>query len=499
MFRLSVNIGGAFDLYVSGNASADLRNFSPAAELQEGEVDRVHLTLLRYDVAADYGRARYLILLTEARVAGEVRSRVREYLEGQLESEFDHLVSARSRGSVANDRERVANVCEAMYNLWQAGAFNDAESYSNLTKAAGSRAHGPDSEEKMGRGGEEGAREETFRKGTRAKSSHVVALPELKKEESDFDGEQKAAGSWVGAASGSTPWKGASARGRRATRTWPIVALAVLLGLVSAGMFVIYLGMTGLGETVEKFESKVDKLLEGPAAGVDVDSVNDLANQMRFVSDTLRLWETPGEGNPVVRMYKDLIGHVETVKGEFTFGEAGPKPGSLLDAIDRLSASGFGVLDKAVLKELSSELVTLRKEVVALKDEVKHLADEEATGSGGKAIAALREDVGNLRQRIDGMADVSEKTSLAYVVRGLRQEIEEIKGLAPFLSYREECMVVQLALKQLGYYTDDVDGLCSSRTRDSLIKYQRIREFEASGVLTEEQLRQLLNEVKEGS
>ena len=502
MFRLSVNIGGAFDLYVSGSASMDLRNFSPPTELQEGEVDQVHLALLRYDETADYGRARYLILVMESRVAEDVRSRVREYLGRQLEREFDNLIRARNREEVANDRERVANVCEELEELWRTGAFSDADVYSSLMEEMDSSAQGADGEEAGERDGGEEARQEADLETFEARESDGAAILGHE-EEMCVAGEQEGARSATGAGLGSTPGKEARERGGRPSRTWPLVAavvvLAVWMGVGSAGMYVVYSDMTGLRSTVDGIEVKVERLFELLTTDADGGNVEALANQIKFVSKTLNDWESSDAGNPVVRMYKEVMQHVNTVKDEFAFGEEGPSPGSLMEAIHKLDESGFGVLDKQVLGDLAEELNTLGNEFVELKKEVEHLTDEKATGSGAKAINALKGDVSDLRQRIDGMADTSTETSLAHVVKRLRQEVEELKGFAPFLSYREECMFVQFALKYLDFYRGEVDGLCAGKTKKAVSAYQRYIEAEGSGVLTEMQLQRLLNEVKGGN
>ena len=114
MFRLTTNIGGAFDLYVSPTASDRLRTATPTQDPPEslsGGQD-VNLDLLRYDPTADYGRSRRLILLTDRSVDVERREELKAALESRVASELDSVMRAQNREEVRRQTRAIYYACK---------------------------------------------------------------------------------------------------------------------------------------------------------------------------------------------------------------------------------------------------------------------------------------------------------------------------------------------------------------------------------------------------
>ena len=116
MFRLTVNIGGAFDLYVSPAASDELRNAAPDPYNSEprSSRERVNVDLLRYEETADYGRSRCLLLLTERKVDTERREGLKAKLELELSVAFDRVMRARNKDEVDDETARIYRACKSL-------------------------------------------------------------------------------------------------------------------------------------------------------------------------------------------------------------------------------------------------------------------------------------------------------------------------------------------------------------------------------------------------
>ncbi len=116
MFRLTVNIGGAFDLYVSPAASDELRNAAPEPHFSNlvSDKDSVNVDLLRYEESADYGRSRRLLLLTEPQVDAEWLEGLRAKLELEVGMDFDNVMRARNKDEVNDETGRIYRACKSL-------------------------------------------------------------------------------------------------------------------------------------------------------------------------------------------------------------------------------------------------------------------------------------------------------------------------------------------------------------------------------------------------
>ena len=118
MFRLIVNIGGVFDLYCSPSASDALRNFVPRANHQSDASAILNVDTIRSDETADYGRARYIQLLTEVSLSKSQRSLIRRNIENALDAELDRIMAAKNRDEISIDRRRIRHVCDQFDSSW---------------------------------------------------------------------------------------------------------------------------------------------------------------------------------------------------------------------------------------------------------------------------------------------------------------------------------------------------------------------------------------------
>ena len=114
MFRLTVNLGGILDLFVSEGAPPGLRNFDPPTCETETCVDDIVLIPIRYVQGADYGRPRNLLLMTSSSMSKGERNRLRDSLIELLGGDFDRVMAARNREQVADARTRIIEVCERL-------------------------------------------------------------------------------------------------------------------------------------------------------------------------------------------------------------------------------------------------------------------------------------------------------------------------------------------------------------------------------------------------
>ncbi len=118
MFRLIVNIGGAFDLYCSPSASDALREFVPRSNHQNNTSAILNVDTIRLDETADYGRARYILLVTDFSLSTSQRSLIRRKIESALSAEFDRIMAAKNREETLADRRRIRHVCDRFDASW---------------------------------------------------------------------------------------------------------------------------------------------------------------------------------------------------------------------------------------------------------------------------------------------------------------------------------------------------------------------------------------------
>ena len=112
MFRMLVNIGGIFDLYVSSTASRELRECALPSVAVVGDWGPAFVERLRMDTLADHGRPRYLLLLTESFVPDYLRRHIVAELEDAVGEELDRLIIAQGQSEVRDIERRVFDACE---------------------------------------------------------------------------------------------------------------------------------------------------------------------------------------------------------------------------------------------------------------------------------------------------------------------------------------------------------------------------------------------------
>lgn len=111
MFRLLVNIGGVFDVYVSKKAPTSLRTAILPSLTTTGRVDGFFVERLRLGKKTDFGRNRYLLLLTEGAMQEVERRYLIDSLEQEVGTQFDRLIEAVNRDKVSEDLKRIYTAC----------------------------------------------------------------------------------------------------------------------------------------------------------------------------------------------------------------------------------------------------------------------------------------------------------------------------------------------------------------------------------------------------
>ena len=111
MFRLVTNIGGFVDLYTSRRASHELRVAALPTLAVTGLVGDVFVERLRFARGGDYGRNRYLLLLTRADIGRIKRLHLKDALEEAAGQQFDRLMGASNRAEVEHDCELIYDAC----------------------------------------------------------------------------------------------------------------------------------------------------------------------------------------------------------------------------------------------------------------------------------------------------------------------------------------------------------------------------------------------------
>ncbi|MCY4485988.1 MAG: peptidoglycan-binding domain-containing protein [Deltaproteobacteria bacterium] len=111
MFRLLVNIGGIFDVFVSKKAPESLRTAMLPTLTVTGRVGSIFVERLRFGEGIDYGRNRYLLLLTSAAMTEVERRHLVGSLEEAVGARFDRLIEAVNRDEVSEDLRGIFAAC----------------------------------------------------------------------------------------------------------------------------------------------------------------------------------------------------------------------------------------------------------------------------------------------------------------------------------------------------------------------------------------------------
>ena len=114
MFRLLVNIGGVFDVYVSRRASEPLRTAILPSLSTIGRVDSFFVERLRFGERTDFGRNRYLLLLTADTMTRAERGQLIGLLERMVGPDLDRLMNAINRDEVSEETQRIYSACAVL-------------------------------------------------------------------------------------------------------------------------------------------------------------------------------------------------------------------------------------------------------------------------------------------------------------------------------------------------------------------------------------------------
>ncbi len=137
MFRLLVNIGGVFDVYVSKKAPGSLRTAVLPTLTTTGPVGSIFVERLRFGERIDYGRNRYLLLLTTAAMTELERRHLVGSLEEAVGAEFDRLIEAVNRDEIAEDLRRIYAACAGLDEQDDAWVdLSKSPQYGEASKAA---------------------------------------------------------------------------------------------------------------------------------------------------------------------------------------------------------------------------------------------------------------------------------------------------------------------------------------------------------------------------
>ena len=492
MFRLSVNIGGAFDLYVSKVASDDLRTFAPPTVLTEGYSDNAFIDLLRFDARADYGRARHVILLTEAGMDSDSRSRIRTYLERRLRKELDNLIEARNRENVADDRRRIYNVCEQLDNSLELHLSHDDavtadESDSDAYVWLDDESEDVDDKQQQRNGDEilEVDRTDTI-------EWIGDSSPMDEAEAKSYSSEYRPSDDW----NKSLKEEQVSHRenGAYPYPFWPIMAVVTFLVVwsvgASVGMYVVYSDIKGLRTEVTMIRSRVDSLMLSSESGSSTAShIQELAGNIRYIRSSLSESGSTEETSPLMEAVRSLNSDIKTLKKEFVYEKGEPKSGSLMETVHLLDKKSLQVLNERILSDMSNVIKELTGRLESLQREVGKLTDTEDRKSPTMAMKTLVKEIGDLRTRIRELTDGTRKDSLAYAIERLDSEMRNFRTARLYSINNKECEGIQRALKALKFYDDDVDGKCGSGTERAIANFQRVNKLQQTGGLTASDVR----------
>ena len=499
MFRLTVNIGGIFDLYVSKTASRDLRAFSPPTDLTEGPSENVFVDILRFHESADYGRVRHLILLTHGDLDGKERMCIRTYLEHRLTREFDKLMEARNRQNVADDRRQIYVTCEHLDNnfeLYSSGEWT--YSADSVDSAVAECAH--DDKADIGRvqgtndfdGVESEIGEYTGR--GRDGTSRVDEM------EDESDVSAQGVSCEDGRSSGEKATSG-SKDTVSAYPSWPIFILTAVLFMWLAGgtygMYIFYSDVSDLHDEVISLHEKVADMmwrLEPGSPGSE--EVNQLVENIGFISRSLGSAADDGVvRNPLVEAVRSLNTDMDLLKGELVHGNGSAKAGSLMERIHLFEKGTLRVLDEKILSEFSAKVGNLNQEVSKVRTEMEILTGSEDPDSPLKLISGLMVEIGDLRRRIRELTDGTREDSLVYAIGRLNAEMIILRTATLYQTDSRVCETVQMALAALDHYKDEIDGQCASMTVEAIREFQRKHGLVESGVLEADHVRLLRSKV----
>ena len=407
MFRLIVNVGGVFELYCSPSASDVLRNFVPRANHQNDASAILNVDTIRSDETADYGRARYILLLTERALSKSQRSLIRRNMENALDAEFDRIMVAKNRDEIAIDRRRIRRVCDQFDSSWLNSAKYAAEDPLHFQDdLADSSLNG----------------------------SNVESKPRPTP-----TGTADRAASAPPSSSGLDPPKGSTAARCKSSR---FLANAVLTTIIVAiGVAVVYFFVYPSHNLL-----KVVVNLEGRIAALQrsVGEMQTQSTSLAYKSDVVRIDNVLVSLNSNIRSLESIVLGLSDVS----------VPNSLASSIATLKVDVANLGQRmAYLSNASQEgslaytVNTLRSEVVLLRRGIRSVIDPlnpqslvasmrilESSLVRSSLLASeihelegdlkgLGQDVRSLRIRILGLSDSTTSGSLAHLVGTLGSEI----------------------------------------------------------------------------
>ena len=115
-----MNLAGWFDLYLSKDASREIRNFVLPSPDFEGQHGDIFVERLRIDKTGDHGRPRYLLFISD--LSEEIRSGFVRELSNALREDFDRLMRARQQEEVRDVIDRVRHICKKMESTYKSSS-----------------------------------------------------------------------------------------------------------------------------------------------------------------------------------------------------------------------------------------------------------------------------------------------------------------------------------------------------------------------------------------
>lgn len=480
MFRLIVNIGGAFDLYVSRSASDDLRAFTSPTGLGEGYFENLYVDFLRFAPRADYGRSRHLILLTEGSISDGERERIRSYLERGLSRQFDRIIAAINRDDVAGDRKEIYDVCETLdYNLVQVLSTEESLHYND-----------------SGRDSDIGEPQNTVRPNEWAGGveAHIDVERESVDEMASTSTYDSSSEAEVTAKKVGSHEKEGTSRGGFSFGVRVLILMLFFWSVtVSIGLVVVYLELGRVVHTVGVVREHVESLIGVQPGESSETHIGKLASELALIRDSIGGGDDGVIENPFVEGILSLSGHVAELRSEMVHDEGTLNKGTFVEAVDTLEERLAGLVEDRILTSVKEEMMLLNQEMKTLRVEVRKLVDVESRESSARRINGLIADVGRLQSKIRMLTDPNDENSLTSTVAELEGQIRAISIAVLYYVDGKACEAIQDALVRGGYYTGDVDGICRGQTATGIRAFQEDKGLKVTGSLTGEEVRKLLN------